>query len=178
MFALFRALLLAAGLTLLLAIVEPWAELALYTSRLALRPVPEEFFVPVDGVNREALRDAWHLPRPGGRRHEGIDIFAPQLTTVRSTTEGVVARVGTNQLGGHVVWVVGPGRQRHYYAHLARAADLVAGQRVHPGTPLGFVGTSGNARGGRPHLHYGIYTAQGAINPFPLLARRPRSEGA
>lgn len=171
-------MLLAAGLTGLLGFVEPYLELAFYTSRLALRPVPEQFFVPVDGVRREALRDSWHVPRPGGRRHEGIDIFAKKDTTVRSTTEGVVARVGTNRLGGHVVWVVGPGRQRHYYAHLAREADVFAGQRVQPGTPLGRVGTSGNAEGGRPHLHYGIYTANGAINPYPLLARRPTGKDA
>ena len=41
--------------------------------------------------------------------------------------------------------------------------------RVAPGTLLGFVGDTGNARGTPPHLHYGIYAAAGAHNPWPLL---------
>lgn len=166
---LIRNLLLAVGLLALIALLEPYVELALYTARLASLPVPERLPVPVDGVRPGALRDTWHAARNGGRRHEGIDIFAPHGTPVRATTEGIVARVGTNRLGGLVVWVLGPGGQRHYYAHLSRYADVFDGQRVLPGMVLGYVGNSGNARGTPPHLHYGIYTRGGAVNPFPLL---------
>lgn len=70
----------------------------------------------------------------------GLDIFAPRGTPVRSITEGVMMRVGTNRLGGRVVWVVGPGGHRHYYAHLDQQADLSVGQRVVVGTQLGTVG--------------------------------------
>ena len=59
--------------------------------------------------------------------------------------------------------------QRHYYAHLDRYADIENGQRVRPGTILGYVGTTGNAAGTPPHLHYGIYESGGAIKPYPLL---------
>ena len=86
-----------------------------------------------------------------------------------SATEGIITRVGSNQLGGNVVWVMGPGRQMHYYAHLDRYAGVRAGDIIAAGTVLGYVGTTGNARGTPPHLHYGIYTARGAINPYPLL---------
>jgi len=34
---------------------------------------------------------------------------------------------------------------------------------------LGFVGNTGNARGTPHHLHYGVYTRNGAVNPYPLL---------
>ena len=91
-----------------------------------------------------------------------------------STTRGIVARIGENSLGGTVVWVLGPGGDRHYYAHLNSVADIKTGQRIVPGDVLGTVGTTGNARGTPPHLHYGVYRrVYGAINPFPLLMDRP-----
>ena len=33
----------------------------------------------------------------------------------------------------------------------------------------GIVGDTGNARGTPPHLHYGVYRADGAYDPLPLL---------
>lgn len=78
-------------------------------------------------------------------------------------------RRGVNRLGGKVVWVLGPGGQRHYYAHLDAWSVLRKGERIQAGTILGYVGNSGNARGTPPHLHYGIYTPSGPVNPYPLL---------
>jgi murein DD-endopeptidase MepM/ murein hydrolase activator NlpD len=92
---------------------------------------------------------------------------------VYSATDGLVLRVGENNLGGNVIFVLGAGGRRYYYAHLsAHATGLETGDVVGSGTLLGCVGTSGNARGTRPHLHFGVYTATGAINPLPLLADR------
>ena len=154
------------------ALLGPYVKNMLYAMRLASLPAPATLPVPVRGVEARALRDTWGGARSGGRRHEGIDIFARRGTPVISSTEGVVLRVGTNRLGGQVVWVLGPGGQRHYYAHLDRYADIENGQRVRPGSILGYVGTTGNAAGTPPHLHYGIYEAGGAINPYPLLRKR------
>lgn len=152
--------------------LQPQIERAIYAARLSARPAPTALPVPVEGVAPQALRDTWHGMRSGGRKHEGIDIFAPRGRPVLSATEGIVTRVGTNQLGGKVVWVMGPGRQLHYYAHLDDYAAIRAGDIVVAGTVLGYVGTTGNARGTLPHLHYGIYTAVGAVNPYPLLKGR------
>ena len=153
------------------ALVGPYVKNMLYAMRLASLPTPVSLPVPVRGVEARALRDTWGGARGGGRKHEGIDIFAKRGTPVISSTEGVILRVGTNRLGGQVVWVLGPGGQRHYYAHLDRYADIENGQRVRPGTILGYVGTTGNAAGTPPHLHYGIYETGGAINPYPLLRK-------
>lgn len=154
------------------ALLGPWFQNTLYAMRLASLPTPQSVPVPVRGVAPRALADTWGGARGGGRRHEGIDIFAKRGTAVTSATEGIVMRVGGNRLGGQVVWVLGPGGQRHYYAHLDRYADVAPGQRVRPGTILGYVGTTGNAAGTPPHLHYGIYASGGAINPYPLLRQR------
>ena len=132
---------------------------------------PSQLPVPVAGVRAIDLRNTWDAPRPGGRRHRGIDIFAPRGRAVVSATRGIVVTVGTNRLGGRIVRVLGPGGQWHYYAHLDRFADVRTGDVIAAGTVLGYVGTTGNARGTPPHLHYGIYRFRGgAINPYPLLA--------
>lgn len=165
-----RNLFVATLLNALIGVAGPFIQTSLYLSRLASLPVPGNLRLPVQDVRASALRDTWHAHRVGGRRHEGVDIFAPRGTPVRATTEGVITRIGSSSLGGKVVWVLGPGRQRHYYAHLDRYADVYAGQRVQAGAMLGYVGNTGNARRTPPHLHYGIYTSAGTINPFPLLA--------
>ncbi|MGQ0697704.1 MAG: M23 family metallopeptidase [Panacagrimonas sp.] len=151
------------------------SEKPVYALRLALRDAPAALPVPVAGVVTRALRDTWGAARSEGRRHQGIDIFAPRGREVVASIEGLVWRTGENRLGGIVVWVMGPGRQLHYYAHLDRIGPVSPGQRVHAGQVLGYVGTSGNARGTPPHLHYGIYTPMGAINPYPLLSAGPAS---
>lgn len=136
---------------------------------LSRLPAPEALQVPVDGVAAEDIADTWGAARGADRTHEGVDIFAARGTPVRSTTRGVVLRVDERGLGGRQVWVLGPARQRHYYAHLEDwAPGLQARDVVWPGTLLGTVGDSGNARGTAPHLHYGIYDGD-ALDPLPLL---------
>lgn len=168
----FHILVLALLLNALLAFVLPLVEASFYMARLAVIPRPGSLPLPVLTVKEHALRDTWHAPRSGGRRHEGIDIFARRGTPVVATTEGIVTRRGNGGLGGKTVWVLGPGGQRHYYAHLDGFADVAPGQRIQAGTVLGYVGTTGNAKNTAPHLHYGIYNRTGAVNPYPLLRRR------
>ena len=165
-----RVFVVAAIAALLAYLTWPWLKNALYLGELIAEEPPRTLPVPVQGVSMRAVRDTFGAPRPGDRKHQGIDIFAPRGTPVLSTTRGIVARIGENSLGGTVVWVLGQGGDRHYYAHLSSVADIRTGQRIAPGDVLGTVGTTGNARGTPPHLHYGLYRrANGAINPFPLL---------
>jgi murein DD-endopeptidase MepM/ murein hydrolase activator NlpD len=146
--------------------------------QLAVADPPASLPVPVDGVRRSAIRNSWGAPRDRDRRHQGIDIFAKQGTPVRSTTEGLVVRIGQNRLGGNVVWVMGPGRQSHYYAHLSRFGAFEVGDRVMAGDIIGYVGDTGNARGTPHHLHYGVYQLGGAaINPFPLITATAGEKG-
>lgn len=147
----------------------PWLTLALYAARLSFMPAPSAVAMPVEAFERRALRDTWHASRPPNRRHEGIDIFAERGTPVLAATEGIVLQLDETALGGKVIWVLGPGGQRHYYAHLDDFANVSAGQRVEAGALLGYVGNTGNAKTTPPHLHYGVYAEHGAINPYPLL---------
>jgi peptidoglycan LD-endopeptidase LytH len=126
--------------------------------------------MPVEGASVRAVADTWHAPRPGGRRHEGQDVFARRGTSVRPAAAGYVIRAGENELGGKVVFVVGAGGRTYYYAHLdAHAGGLSAGDYVKPADVIGYVGTTGNAAGTPPHLHFGVYDRGGPLNPLPLL---------
>lgn len=130
--------------------------------------------MPVVDVTKREVADTWQAPRSGGRRHEGQDIFAPRGTPILSATHGYVYRIGENSLGGQTVSVISSGGRVYYYAHLdAYAPGLEVGDRVSTNTLLGFVGTTGNAQGTPPHLHFGIYSMSGPINPLPLITDRP-----
>lgn len=138
---------------------------------LAGQTLPRQLPVPVKGIKPAQLQDTWGAARSNGRRHEGIDIFAKTGTPVVSTTVGVIQKISTGGLGGNAIWVLGPELSRHYYAHLDDFGRFKVGDRVKMGDKLGTVGDTGNAKGGRPHLHYGIYRANGqATNPYPFLA--------
>jgi murein DD-endopeptidase MepM/ murein hydrolase activator NlpD len=103
------------------------------------------------------------------RKHEGIDMFAPRLTPVIAAAEGTVTRVNENNLGGRVVWMRPNGKDYTlYYAHLDKQI-AIEGQHVMPGDTLGLMGNTGNAKTTAPHLHFGIYTSGGAVDPFPYV---------
>ena len=138
--------------------------------QLARMPPPDTLSMPVRDVQAARIADTFGAPRGADRQHEGVDIFAPRGTDVLSATPGIVTAIRDTGLGGRQVWVLGPARQRHYYAHLDDwAPGLAAGDLVMPGSLLGSVGDTGNARGTPPHLHYGVYGADGAYDPLPLL---------
>lgn len=127
--------------------------------------------MPIRGVRKKQIADTWHAPRGGERLHKGQDIFAPLGTPVYSATEGYVWRIGENSLGGKTVSILGAGGRIFYYAHLDDyAEDLNTGDFITPESVVGFVGATGNAKGTPPHLHFGVYSSSGAIDPLTLLA--------
>ena len=129
--------------------------------------------MPLEDVAKRQIADTWGAPRGTGRTHEGQDIFAPKGTPILSATNGYIYKIGENNLGGQTVSVISAGGRVYYYAHLEKyAPGIEVGDRVTTRTVLGYVGTTGNAVGTPPHLHFGIYTTTGAINPLPLLTDR------
>ena len=101
----------------------------------------------------------WWFPRfgPGWRLHQGTDIFAPHGTPVRAPVEGTV-RLTNGGLGGLSTYVIQPDGGYVYLTHLSGYPEgLAEGQQVKVGDVVGYVGTSGNARGTSPHLHFEIH---------------------
>ncbi len=142
-------------------------------AKLATQAPAETLAMPVAGVRVSQVADTWGAPRPGGRSHQGQDIFAPRDTPIYAAAAGVVTRITDQTLGGNSVFVTGAGGYRYYYTHLeAFATGLYVGQPVTTDTLLGYVGNSGNARTTPTHLHFSVYTPSGAIDPLPLLTDR------
>lgn len=128
---------------------------------------------PVAGESR--FSDTFGAPRMTGTRfahaHQGVDILAGAGTPVVAFERGVLARVGTDILGGRKLWLVGQSGTRYYYAHLqGYAPGVTDGLVVEAGQVVASVGSSGNAAGGPAHLHLEIRPGGGAaVNPYPVL---------
>ncbi len=151
-------------------------KLILYVNvaRLYTREPDHTLAMPVQDVSKTQIANTWQAPRGTDRLHQGQDIFAPRGTPILSATEGYIMRIGENTLGGQTVSVAGAGGRIYYYAHLeAYAPQIAEGDYVTTRTVLGYVGTTGNAAGTPPHLHFGVYAPGGAVNPLPLLTDRP-----
>jgi murein DD-endopeptidase MepM/ murein hydrolase activator NlpD len=148
-----------------------------------LRPLADVGYpleqVLIDGMGRFPVAglaryfDDWLNPRftPKPHLHHGLDIFADFGTPIRSPDRGVVSSLPSAGAGGIGVWVRGSDGVAYYFAHmLERAEGIHVGQRVNVGTVLGYVGDTGNAQGGTPHLHFEIHPGGGeAIPPKPTV---------
>jgi murein DD-endopeptidase MepM/ murein hydrolase activator NlpD len=136
---------------------------------------------PLPGLDPRRLRDTFDDPRAGGARaHVALDIPAPRGTRVVAVEDGVVAKLFTSAGGGLTVYQFDASSTYcYYYAHLdGYAPGLREGQRLGRGDLVGFVGTTGNAPPGTPHLHFAIFRLgtpprwwEGTpINPYPIWA--------
>jgi murein DD-endopeptidase MepM/ murein hydrolase activator NlpD len=124
---------------------------------------------PVTGTKAKA-GSFWGDSRDGGKRsHEGIDIFAPKRTPAIASADGVITGVKEEGIGGKVVWLRVTNKNiTLYYAHLDK--QLVnEGRYVKKGDTLGLVGNTGNAKHTGSHLHFGVYTNAGPMDPFPFV---------
>ena len=117
-------------------------------------------------------RDDWWEARfgPPFHLHQGTDIFAARGTPVRAPFNGVV-RFDDGGLGGKGAYVTVPDGTYYYMAHLDSFAPKFSnGSAVKQGDVIAYVGDSGNAVGGSPHVHFEIHPRGGAaVNPKPIL---------
>ena len=122
---------------------------------------------PVDGPN--SFIDSWGYPRSGGRTHEGTDIMAASGTPVVAITDGTITYAGYGDSAGY--WIILTGDDGNGYWYMHNTQNLVSGGRVQVGEQIATVGSTGNASGGAPHVHFELHPGGGGpVNPYSMLA--------
>jgi len=133
---------------------------------------------PIRGLLLANLRDSFEEVH-NGHRHEAIDIPEPKGTPVHAVVSGTVRKLFLSKPGGNTIYQFDEMEVYcYYYAHLdGYAKGLREGMRVQRGDVIGYVGSTGNADPGAPHLHFAIFELgpeklwwKGTpIDPYPHL---------
>jgi murein DD-endopeptidase MepM/ murein hydrolase activator NlpD len=103
--------------------------------------------------------------------HRGVDVAAPAGALVGAMASGVVSLAEADMYftGGTVMLDHGHGLHS-IYVHLGEVR-VTAGQQLRQGQTLGTVGATGRATG--PHLHWGVYWFDQAVDPALLVGAMP-----
>ena len=87
--------------------------------------------------------------------HSGIDIGANGGTPIYSPVDGFAQTVAYDANGyGNYLIIIATDGTYHYFAHMKSTAIPKAGDMIHAGMKIGYVGTTGSSTGN--HLHYEI----------------------
>jgi hypothetical protein len=143
-------------------------------------------------VGNVSYTDDFGAPRPQGP-HEGNDIMAIRHQPAVAFERGKVEKHVGSSMGTCMLYLHGVSGITYVYVHLNNdltmqndnlggcrngvswAPGLETGQTVRRGQLVGFVGDSGDANGGMPHLHFEVRTPSGrAIDPFTYLNKAKR----
>lgn len=86
--------------------------------------------------------------------HQGLDMAAPEGTTIHAVMSGIVEEVGENEgLGKYII--ISFGETKTLYAHCSRII-VRKNQAVSSGNIIGFVGSTGTSTGSHLHLEYRV----------------------
>jgi murein DD-endopeptidase MepM/ murein hydrolase activator NlpD len=122
---------------------------------------------PIEGFRLTSGFGMRYHPILGRRRaHKGVDLAAPIGTPVYASADATVGMAQWFSSYGLYVQLEHGADIQTRYGHMSRL-NVYAGQHVHKGDLIGFVGTTGRSTG--PHLHYEVRIAGVSVNPIPYL---------
>ena len=151
----------------LVSIARPASSIGGAIPGFAPQKVSIPSLVPVDGVKLTSdYGMRWHPVLGGRRQHKGVDLAAPIGTPIHAAADGMVSRADWFSGYGLYIALEHGGQIETRYGHMSRL-NVAAGQMVHKGDIIGYVGTTGRSTG--PHLHYEVRIAGEAVNPMPYL---------
>jgi hypothetical protein len=155
------------------------------TAGAAASKVPEHIIFPV--VGRVQYIDDFGTPRGSGS-HQGNDLMAAKRSPAVAAESGRVKYWTTSGAAGCMLYLYGESGTMYYYIHLNNdlttrndnrgkcvrgvAYAVGNGARVAAGQQVAYVGDSGDANGGSPHLHFEVHPGGGrAVSPYPYLQK-------
>jgi murein DD-endopeptidase MepM/ murein hydrolase activator NlpD len=137
---------------------------AVFSGMVNLADAPSQW--PVQGIVTSSFGARLDPFNGEGAFHTGIDIATNTGDAVRAPADGTIMKAGFGTgYGREVIIDHGHGIET-LYAHLSGFA-VIAGQDIHRGDILGYVGSSGHSTG--PHLHYEVRIHDTPVNPYKYL---------
>lgn len=100
-----------------------------------------------------------------GRNHDGLDLAAPEGTTIRAADGGTVTRAGWYSGYGLCIDIDHGGKTTRY-GHCS-SVSVSAGEQVYQGQVIGAVGNTGNSYGA--HCHFEVRIGGAAVNPLDYM---------
>lgn len=96
--------------------------------------------------------------------HQGVDMQAPQGTSIYPLAPGIITRVDNTPKSGNCVNIEHDDGVTTFYAHCS-SIKVKKGEKVDYDTVIATVGNTGNAKGTSPHLHFQVWVNGQITNP-------------
>ncbi len=136
-----------------------------YTTRF-IRPVPNMKRISSGFTHRR-----YHPIHKRYRPHLGIDYAARSGSRIVASSKGKIIYKGWKGGYGRTIKIKHSNGLVTLYAHMrGYAKGINNGTYVQQGRTIGYVGTSGRSTG--PHLHFGLYKNNRAINPARYVQKQ------
>jgi murein DD-endopeptidase MepM/ murein hydrolase activator NlpD len=144
------------------------------TTTTTTAPTTNPFVFPMSAAYPHTYGDGFGVAR-AGHTHQGQDIMAACGVPLVSVTYGrAIVRRSHASAGNYLVIRSKKARQDYVYAHMSTRALVGKKRKLKPGTPVGYIGATGNAS--TCHLHFEIWKFPGwykrggkPINPLAQL---------
>jgi murein DD-endopeptidase MepM/ murein hydrolase activator NlpD len=123
--------------------------------------------MPVQGRVTSGFGNRFHPILGYERFHDGVDLAAREGTPIVAAADGRVVSAGWSGGYGRAVEIAHSGGLETRYGHMSRIAAY-AGELVHRGEVIGYVGSTGLSTG--PHLHFEVMKNGRPVNPMSVKA--------
>ncbi|MBR6903181.1 MAG: peptidoglycan DD-metalloendopeptidase family protein [Clostridia bacterium] len=110
---------------------------------------------------------SWEVSCPYGKNgHKGVDLRAPNGTSIMAAASGKVTLAGRYRDYGNCVIIDHGNGIQTLYAHASKLC-VNTGDIVSAGDVIALVGSTGNSTGN--HLHFEVYIGSDRVNPQPYI---------